>query len=715
MKISYAKNDHIGETSIIFNIFTKLGTKIYKIICEKFWATQSGDSQKQLFQLLVIWLTIGVVSLVLAINSIVTANQGCIICNILVFALSSLVLVCILNGNKGCGINAIFSIPIFIYGYYLSDFNPHVPPIETVYYSTWWLISGLVFLYFFSSRENRILLYAFVSILTIGFHMQLGNHLTDSFSYYQPIVSNPLLIFIAFYLPTYYLRKKYTQELVLLDTNIKAFNENLNRVIQNSSDKIIKLTAERDEDGNVIRLVIDKVNNAFESTFKLNLHEVQNQEAEYIFNLIFKGKFDVNKTVLFNKRKTSEFHARNMDKWFKIKVLTPSYNLFYLVFEDITKIKNNIANLEASKKRYKVLLEAIPDMFFVIDKDGIYEDFVIKESDLFKMEDAKIIGSSIYDAGFPDNMASKIHSNIKHCIKTNSLESIEYSLNTPNGTFLYEMRLAKLNTHSVISVARDITKRKTAEFSLEKAMVRAEESDRLKSAFLSNLSHEIRTPINIITNFTRMLADDSLEALERLELTEAITQNGQQLINMIDNTIHLSKIETESVVVKSGFCKINTLLREVYNEYSPNIPDTKDIRIKLNIDVVNTDFGFETDNQLLKETLSILVDNAIKYTRIGEVNFGYEMIGNNLIKFKVSDTGIGIPQSDFEHIFSRFYRVQNTINQTTSGSGIGLPIAQHYIALLGGELGFDSKVDKGSEFWFALPFKEGRGYMKIVS
>ena len=241
------------------------------------------------------------------------------------------------------------------------------------------------------------------------------------------------------------------------------------------------------------------------------------------------------------------------------------------------------------------------------------------------------------------------------------------------------------------------------------------ESYKLKSAFLANLSHEIRTPMNIITNFTRMLADDSLESMERLELTDAITQNGQQLVNMIDNTIHLSKIETEAVTVHSSFCRINQLLRDIYNGYFSSLPDSKDLNIKLNIDVANPEFGFDTDNTLLKEVLTILVDNAVKFTPSGLVTMGYEMIRNDSIKFYVKDTGIGIPKEDFEHIFSRFYRVQNSINQATSGSGIGLPIAQHYITLLGGELEFDSKIEKGSEFWFILPFREGRGYMKIVS
>jgi PAS domain S-box-containing protein len=404
-----------------------------------------------------------------------------------------------------------------------------------------------------------------------------------------------------------------------------------------------------------------------------------------------------------------------MDKWFKIHVLNPSYNNYYILFEDTTKTKQKIAELEANKRRYKVLLEAIPDIFFVIDKDGIYEDFVIKESDLFKIEDANIIGSSIYGAGFPDDMANKIYSCIQHCLKTNSIETIEYSLNTPNGTFLFEMRLAKLTARSVISVARDITKRKTAEFSLEKALTRAQESDKLKSAFLANLSHEIRTPMNIITNFTRMLADPDMDGMERMEITDAINQNGGQLLNMIDNTIHLAKIETENIAIKSKFCRINSMLREIYNEYFSSLPDSKDIRLKLNVDVANPEFGFSTDEKILKEILTILVDNAVKYTLQGQVTFGFEMILNDHIRFRVSDTGIGIPQEDFDNIFSRFYRVQNAINQSTSGSGIGLPIAQHYITLLGGELEFDSTLDKGSEFWFTLPFEDGKGYMRIVN
>lgn len=710
------KNDRFGKTSVFFPTFTLLLKKTYKILAEKFWAAKTSKETKQLFQLLLFWGVVAFLSLFLSVREFVVSNpQWCIVCNILLLSTAVLAIVCTLNARKDCAINVIFSLPVFIYTFYISDLTQHSPLMETVQLSAWWLMAGLVFLYYFSFLETRIIIYFFVSLALICFQLYKADHLNDSFSYFYPIVSNPILIFTAFFLITFYLRKQLISIIEIQKEEIDAKNEGINRVLQNSSSLIARLRAVRDEDGNITNLVVEKINNAFEAAFKRNLYEVQEQEAEYVFNLVFKSSFDVNKTVLFSKKRVTEFYAKNLDKWYKINVISPAYNSYYLVFEDITKIKKQITDLEASKRRYKVLLEAIPDIFFVIDKDGVYEDFVIKEGDLFKIEDANIIGSSIYEAGFPDKLAHKIYSCIQHCIKNNSIESIEYSLNTPNGTFMFEMRLAKLNANAVISVARDITKRKTAEFGLEKALTKAEESDRLKSAFLANLSHEIRTPMNIISNFTRMLADESLDGLERLQLTDAITQNGQQLLNMIDNTIHLAKIETENIAVNASFSKINPLLREIYNVYFAELPDTKDIRIKLNTDVATPEFGFATDSKMLKEVMTILVDNAVKYTLNGQVTFGFEMVRNDFIKFYVSDTGIGIPQEDFEHIFSRFYRVQNTINQSTSGSGIGLPIAQHYVSLLGGELQFESKVDKGSIFWFTLPFNEGRGYMKIVN
>jgi len=134
----------------------------------------------------------------------------------------------------------------------------------------------------------------------------------------------------------------------------------------------------------------------------------------------------------------------------------------------------------------------------------------------------------------------------------------------------------------------------------------------------------------------------------------------------------------------------------------------------LKLNVPNKDFGFETDLILLGDIISLLVDNALKYTVKGEIIIDYEMIRNEWVKFIVSDTGIGIPPEEHKYIFRRFYRVKNEINDATSGSGLGLAIVQHYVALLDGELEFESAPGTGTRFWFAIPFKNGRGFLSIV-
>jgi len=693
-----------------------LSKPFYHIVTEKLWPKSSGEERKRLFELLVTLSSLTLAALIhLIFRLIIGAENFCFICDAGLVLVAVMAVAFFLNNKFNAALNTFFSVPLFVYAYYIADFSVHPPLTDTVYQSVGWLLAGAFFLFYFSDSISKIILYAILSASAVGFQLIKANQFFEFIAGNNFLIPHPLVIFILLISGGLVLRHKYVKLETLLTENLKTTRQGISKVIRESGFPVAEIKALRDEEGNVENLKIEKVNNAFESVFSIQLHEAKGQEANYIFELVLRDHFDLNKILLFDDHKTKEFHAARLELWFKIHVLKPDFNTFYVILEDITRAKKKLAELEQSRRRYKVLLEAIPDMFFVIGKDGTYEDFVIKESDLFKVEDTNIVGSTIFDVGFPENMAAKILSCIQSCLKTNSIETIEYSLNTPNGTYLFEMRLAKLSARSVISVARDITRRKTAEFNLERALKKAEESDRLKSAFLANLSHEIRTPLNIITNFTRMLAEGGLGTSERTELSDAISQNGTQLLNMIDNTIHLSKIETNAVDLSLNFCPVNTLMRDIYTRYKPLIPDGRQVKMNLNLDVPNSSFGFVTDRRLLMEALQILVDNAVKYTRKGEILLGYEMRYNEEVKFTVSDTGIGIPKEETEYIFSRFYRVKNEINDMTSGSGIGLPIAQHYVQLLGGELKLESSPGKGTTFWFSLPFREGQGYLRVVS
>ena len=152
---------------------------------------------------------------------------------------------------------------------------------------------------------------------------------------------------------------------------------------------------------------------------------------------------------------------------------------------------------------------------------------------------------------------------------------------------------------------------------------------------------------------------------------------------------------------------------ELYREYSMEMIN-RPVRLKLLAENTNPKFSLVTDKYLLSEILKKLIDNAIKFTHQGEVEFGYRMEGKEKIRFFIKDTGIGIDQSNLERIFERFLQIDHTITRKYEGTGLGLAIARHYTELLGGQIEVKSEVNSGSEFSFWLPVEEESSILKIV-
>ena len=301
--------------------------------------------------------------------------------------MATLPIICAINGKINCSVNNVFILPLVLYSFYFSDFNSNLESTDTIFITVFWLHAGLVFLLYFSEANSKIRTYFLFGLITVGFQMFKSNLLINSVSYYQPFITNPIFVYTALFLFGYLMRMYFYGKIKEYKNQLAEIKKSINKVLQDSTFSIAQVRAERDETGNIVQLIVEKVNNAFESSFKINLYEVQEQKADYIFDFIFKSKFDLNKYIFAQskQKKINEFHAVTLERSFNIHVLQPDYNKYFFIFEDITKTKNKMAELEEHKRRYKVLLEAIPDMFFVIDKDGTYEDFVIKESDLFKI------------------------------------------------------------------------------------------------------------------------------------------------------------------------------------------------------------------------------------------------------------------------------------------------------------------------------------------
>ena len=250
---------------------------------------------------------------------------------------------------------------------------------------------------------------------------------------------------------------------------------------------------------------------------------------------------------------------------------------------------------------------------------------------------------------------------------------------------------------------RDITESKKAEAQIIAAKERAEESDRLKTAFLHNVSHEIRTPMNAIIGFSSLLNDQGLDELERRQYIEFIFQSGNQLLSIINDIVDIANIEAGQTRVNMGMINVNSTLRSLNDQFSIK-ERSPGVSLNLKITLEDEKSNIITDSTKLIQILSNLLNNAVKFTTAGSIDFGYEL-KNEFLEFFVSDTGIGIPIEHQVKIFNRFYQVDGTISRQFGGTGLGLSICKAYIGQLGGEIWLVSQPGIGSSFRFTIPYK----------
>lgn len=245
-----------------------------------------------------------------------------------------------------------------------------------------------------------------------------------------------------------------------------------------------------------------------------------------------------------------------------------------------------------------------------------------------------------------------------------------------------------------------IVDKRTKELLLAKEA--AEESDRLKSAFLSNMSHEIRTPMNAIMGFSELLLDNSFSSEEKNDFAHLIKTNGDNLLHLLNDIIDISMIESGQLKVAFKKTNVTTLVKVVFESFktAKSLADKNNFRFEL--DCIDEAVYVNTDSFRLRQILNNLISNALKFTESGfvKVKLAKE---ENFARFCVEDSGIGISEEYQSRIFDRFLKVDNKSSDLYAGNGLGLTITKNLVELLNGTIGLKSKPGKGTYFYFKLP------------
>ena len=293
-----------------------------------------------------------------------------------------------------------------------------------------------------------------------------------------------------------------------------------------------------------------------------------------------------------------------------------------------------------------------------------------------------------------------------------------------NGFFETELRLRhktgnymSLSTRSVtvrsdtgdvlgaLTISRDITRLKQVHEDLIKANIGAESSNRLKSNFLANISHEIRTPLNSVVGFSNLLLTNNLPNAVKEEYIEHINHNSEKLLQIIGDIIDLSRLESSQIEITYEGASLSAIVNEIIEE-ARQIIKRNEKSIILNVKNHFEDSGdlIFTDRIWLKRVLNHLMDNAVKFTLDGSVEFSYLLENQNIV-FKIRDTGIGINKENLGHIFEEFRQEFDGHHRPFEGLGIGLTLAREVIERMGGKIFVKSEKGVGSEFSFSIPYR----------
>jgi len=374
---------------------------------------------------------------------------------------------------------------------------------------------------------------------------------------------------------------------------------------------------------------------------------------------------------------------------------------------DITERRNAEEALKYSEEKFRTIFNNASDGMLLYDLE-------VRKFIMCNLACSKMLGYS--EAEFLNLGLSEINpldelENIFQKLEKINIDEIEWRCDTMFKSKNGVVFTADLNTNIItvvgkknaLIVFRDITERLLFESELRSAKEKAEESDKMKTAFLHNITHEIRTPLNGIIGFSDILTNPNLSDEKRKHFSYIIRQNGNQLLSIINDIISIATIEAGQENPNEKETDINNLLRNINDQFMLKA-ENKGVSLTIASFLKSNEANIWVDEIKLLQILTNLVGNALKYTSTGYIKVTCRLEGS-FIQLSVEDTGIGIPKEMHEKIFDRFYQVDLDDTNSYGGNGLGLSIVKSYVSILKGEIIVNSEPGKGSEFIVTIPYK----------
>jgi PAS domain S-box-containing protein len=467
-------------------------------------------------------------------------------------------------------------------------------------------------------------------------------------------------------------------------------------------------------------LLIDRV----QSMLKNNNSSSVSKE-EHIYDMVFEGKkykmkssrekildmmVSVYEAAVQKTRKLQETQ-RELNKFkssLKLLVLERTSDLS----EKIEQRRTIEESIKRSERHYRNLIESAMLGVFQANEKGDLEFLNSSLLELLGYSDIKDVLGKSFKIFFPEQ--NEFNSLIEILEENKKVYNYEVEFIGNSGKRIWAILNLLINNGQISGFIIDINERKAAEEkekhyqeALKAMKESAEESDREKSVFLSNISHDIKNPLNAITGFSSLLNDPYLTKEKSREYHFHIIQNTKLLSSLINNILDLSRFEASKIQLHESKCKLNVLMDELLVEFENNRRLLKREKVRIVLEKANSkgDFTVSVDQDRLRQVISNLLDNSLKFTMEGSIRFGYEIHKEEFLFF-VKDTGPGIPKKDMNRVISRFQKTENLQFKQTGGAGLGLTLSNHLVNMMKGSLWIQSEYGDGTEVYFNIKLDE---------